>query len=304
MVQSQVACPETQEAPIAPVGYIIYRAEKKQSDIGSLLARPFACCECLLRNRKLIARLLFREIIGRHKGSLLGTIWWLILPLFMLAVYTFVFSVIFQAKWNIPSGGVGNFAPIFFSGLIVYNVFAESVLRAPNVIFENVSYVKKIVFPVEVLPVVCVGTAIFGGIINLMLLFVLYLSVVGIPPVTALYLPLVLGPLFLTVLGLSWFLSSLGVFLRDLSQLVSVVCSLLMFLSPIFYPVEALPATFRLIVQASPLALVIAQVRSILFWGVVPPVAELGVSWLIACLTAWIGYSWFMLSKGAFADVV
>jgi lipopolysaccharide transport system permease protein len=231
-------------------------------------------------------------------------IWWVVLPLIMLTVYTFIFSVVFQAKWNLPQGGRANFAAMFFSGLIVFNILTESIGRAPGLIFENPSYVKKVVFPLEVLPAMVVGTALFNGLINITLLLLLYVWTIGVPPVSTCFLPIVLLPLVLTTLGLSWFLSSLGTFLRDLSQIISIACSLLMFLSPIFYPVEALPQTFRTIVEVSPLTVVIRQFREILFWGTFPSTFDVLTSWLIAFGIAWMGYSWFMLSKRAFADVV
>jgi lipopolysaccharide transport system permease protein len=265
---------------------------------------PLAFINSGWAHRKLIQRLVFKEILGRYRGSFLGGLWWIALPLFMLAVYTFVFSVIFQAKWQIPATGKGTFATIFFSGLIVFNFFSESVTRSPSLVLENVSYVKKVVFPLEILAWVTLFVGLTNAFISFSLLMGLYVWVSGPPPLTVLYLPLIILPYSLAVLGLIWFISALGIYIRDLNQIVALLCSVMLFLSPIFYPLEAVPSSFQAVILLSPLTFAIDQVRSVLFWGDAPDFVGLALYSCAAFISAWMGYAWFMVTKRGFADVV
>jgi len=169
---------------------------------------------------------------------------------------------------------------------------------------ENISYIKKVVFPLEILPWTCLGVALFNGGVSFIVLAIFYLLVFGIPPVTALLLPLVLLPLCLATLGVTWFLASVGVFLRDVRQLVGAITTALMFLSPIFYPMTAVPESYRWLLYANPLTITLEASKDVLFWGRVPDpgvwLADLLLSWLVA----WLGYVWFMKTRKAFADVV
>lgn len=184
----------------------------------------------------------------------------------MLAVYTFVFSVVFQARWGAGSESKTEFALLLFAGLMMFNLFAECINRAPSLILSNTNYVKKVVFPLEILPAVTLLSALFHGLISLGVWLLAYL-VFGLPHATALYLPLIVLPFVLFILGLSWALASLGVFLRDVSQFIGVVTMTLMFLSPIFYPATALPEDYRHLLYLNPLTPVIEQTRDVLFWG-------------------------------------
>ena len=175
----------------------------------------------------------------------MGLLWSFFNPVLMLAVYTFVFSVVFKARWAGGSDSKTEFALVLFAGLLVFNLFAECVNRAPGLILSNVNYVKKVIFPLEILPVVALGSAGFHFLISLVVWSIFYLLFFGIPPATILLLPLILIPLVLITLGISWLLASLGVYLRDVSQIIGVVTTVLMFLSPIFYPIVALPEEYR-----------------------------------------------------------
>jgi lipopolysaccharide transport system permease protein len=222
----------------------------------------------------------------------------------MLAVYKFVFSVVFQARWGTQGADRFNFALMLFAGLVVFNVFADSVSRAPSLIISNVSYVKKVVFPLEVLPWVSVGTALFNAGINVLVLLVFALVVGNGIPSTAILLPFVLLPFLLLVVGISFFLSSLGVFVRDLQQVIGVFLTCCMFLSPIFYPIESLPERLRFIVGLSPVSMAVASARDVLLLGTVPSMAQWITSIGIGLLAAVVGSAWFAKTRKGFADVM
>lgn len=256
------------------------------------------------RNRSLIKTMVVREVAGRYRGSVLGIFWSFFNPVFMLVVYTFVFSVVFKARWGGGSGSKTEFALLLFAGLIVFNLFAECVNRAPNLIISNVNYVKKVIFPLEILPWVIVGSAMFHALISIGVWFLAYLIFFGAPHVTVLLLPLVILPLPLFIIGLSLWLASLGVYLRDVSQFVGIITTVLMFLSPIFYPASALPEKYRQLLSINPLYPVIEQTREVLFWGRVPNLTITAVYLLGALLVACLGFAWFQKTRKGFADVL
>lgn len=261
-------------------------------------------CASLWRNRSLVAILTAREIVGRYKGSVLGIFWSFFHPLFMLSVYTFVFSVVFKARWGGGTGTNSEFALILFAGLIVFNLFAECFTRAPNLILSNVNFVKKVVFPLEILPWAVLGTAVFHAAVSVAVWLAAYCLLYGTPHATVLCLPLVLFPLCLLAVGCAWILSSLGVYLRDVSQIVGVLNTVLMFVSAVFYPLSALPEPYRKLLLLNPLIPAIEQARNVLFWGVPPDWSLLGVQYAVATGIAWLGFAWFQKTRKGFADVL
>jgi len=258
----------------------------------------------LWRNRDLVKTLVKREVVGRYRGSFMGILWSFFNPVLMLVVYTFVFSIVFKARWNAGSDSKTEFALVLFTGLIVFNLFAECVNRAPGLILSNVNYVKKVVFPLEILPWVALGSAMFHALISLGVWLIAYLVLFGLPHATLFLLPLVIFPLLLFIMGLSWGLASLAVYLRDISQFIGIVTTVLLFLSPIFYPASALPEEYRDLVLFNPLAPAIEQVRDVLLWGKVPDMIFLSVYLLAAALVAWLGFAWFQKTRRGFADVL
>lgn len=258
----------------------------------------------LWRNRSLIRAMVKREVLGRYRGSILGVLWSFFNPVFMLTVYTFVFSVVFRARWSTDSDSKTEFALVLFAGLIVFNLFAEAINRAPGLVLSNVNYVKKVVFPLEVLPWISLGSALFHFAISLSVWLIGYIVLFGAPHLTIIYLPLILLPLILLTLGLSWLLASLGVFLRDVTQLIGITTSVLMFLSPIFYPVSALPEQYQSLIFMNPLTIVIEQVRAVLFWGKAPEFGILAAHFVITAIIAWLGFIWFQKTRKGFADVL
>ena len=256
------------------------------------------------RNRSLILAIIKREVIGRYRGSFLGIIWSFFHPLFLLAVFTFVFSAIFKAQWSGGSGSKTEFALVLFNGLIVFNLFAECINRAPGLILTNLNYVKKVVFPLEILPWVILGAAMFHALVSIAVWLIAYSLLFGVPHPTIFLLPLVFLPLTLLIMGLSWLLASLGVYLRDVSQFVSILTTVLLFLSPIFYPASALPDKYRPFLLLNPLMPAIEQTRNVLFWGKFPNVALFGVYLLATACIAWLGFAWFQKTRKGFADVL
>lgn len=265
---------------------------------------PKEMAASLWRNRSLMRVLVQREVLGRYRGSIFGILWSFFNPIFMLLVYTFVFSVVFKARWGGGSDSKTEFALVLFAGLIVFNLFAECFNRAPGLILANVNYVKRVVFPLEILPWVALGSALFHAFISLGVWLIAYFIFFGLPHATTLLLPVVAVPLILFIMGVTWFLSSLGVYLRDVSQFVGILTTMLMFLSPIFYPASALPEEYRHLLLFNPLTPAIEQARYVLFWGKVPDMTMLSVYMLVASMVAWLGFAWFQKTRKGFSDVL
>ncbi|VEF12187.1 ABC transporter [Pseudomonas fluorescens] len=256
------------------------------------------------RNRNLIAALVQREVVGRYRGSFMGILWSFFNPVFMLIVYTFVFSVVFKARWSGGSDSKTEFALILFAGLIVFNFFAECFNRSPTLILSNANYVKKVVFPLEILPWITVGSALFHMVISLTVWLLAYLILFGAPHLTVLLFPLIILPLLLMIMGLTWALASLGVYLRDVAQFIGILTTVLMFLSPIFYPASALPEKYQHLLMLNPLTPAIEYARDVLFWGKLPDFTVLGIYLVGSALIAWLGFAWFQKTRKGFADVI
>lgn len=270
----------------------------------SFSASPVELFASLWRNRSLIKASIKREVLGRYRGSFMGILWSFFNPLLMLAVYTFVFSVVFKARWSAGGESQTEFALLLFTGMVVFNLFAECINRAPGLILGNPNFVKKVVFPLEILPWVSLGTALFHGAISLGVWLLAYLLLIGLPHATLLYFPLILLPYSLFIMGLSWALAALGVYLRDVGQFIGTVTTVLMFFSPIFYPVSALPEAYRPLLYMNPLTPAVEQTREVLFWGKAPDLALLGVYLLVSSIIAWVGFVWFQKTRKGFADVL
>ena len=265
---------------------------------------PRELASSLPRNRHLILSMIKREVIGRYKGSIIGIVWSFLNPVFMLLVYTFVFSVVFNARWSEGSESKTEFALVLFAGLIVYNLFAECLNKSPALILQNVNYVKKVVFPLEVLPWVNFGAALFHSGISILVWVVAYLFLFGLPHPTIFLLPFVFLPLMFLIMGFSWALASTGVYIRDVSQFIGILTMTLMFLSPIFYPITALPESYRVYLYLNPLTPIIEEARKVLFWGHAPDFVVLGVYLIVSMIVCWLGFAWFQKTRKGFADVL
>jgi lipopolysaccharide transport system permease protein len=256
------------------------------------------------RHRVLFWQLLKREVVGRYRGSMLGLLWSFFNPLIMLAVYTFVFSVVFRARWGQESAGELDFALLLFTGMIVHGFFAECISRAPTLILNNAVYVKKVIFPLDVLPWVTTGSALLHAVIGVAVLLAAVFLFQGRISWNAAYWPIIMLPLFVLTLGVCFVLASLGVYLRDVAQVTGFLSTVLLFFSPVFYPMSALPEAWRVLFLLNPLTFVIEQCRVVLLFERAPDWAGLGLYGLIAGAIAWLGFVWFHKTRQGFADVL
>ena len=257
------------------------------------------------RRRLVLAwQLAIREIEARYRGSLLGMAWSLINPLMMLAVFTFVFGLVFQARWSHAQTSTFDFAIMTFAGLMVFNIFAEVVTRSPTLVTGQPNLVTKVVFPLAVLPVIALIAALFHAAIALSVLLVLQGLFGSGLHASAVVVPLVLAPVVVFTAGISWFLAALGVYVRDAGQAVGPMVTMLMFLSPIFYPTAALPPSIRHLALMSPLAVGIEQTRDALISGKFPNMGAWAVAMMIALVCAFTGFVFFRKTRKGFADVL
>jgi lipopolysaccharide transport system permease protein len=252
-----------------------------QRGINPHAARPtslVALVASLWRNRQLIGQMTHRDVVGRYKGSAMGLAWSFFNPVLMLAVYTFVFSEVFKARWG--TGGEESktqFATVLFVGMIVHGLLAEVLNRAPGLILNNVNYVKKVVFPLELLPVISMMAALFHSLISLSVLLSAFVIFNGYMHWTVIFMPLILMPFVVLILGFAWMLASIGVFLRDVGQAMGMITTVLLFLAPVFFPITALPERFRPWLLLNPITFIIEQAREVLIWGRMP-------NWLGLCI--------------------
>jgi len=258
----------------------------------------------LWQHRDLIKQMARREVVGRYRGSVMGLAWSFFNPVLMLVVYTFVFSVVFKARWGVGDENQASFAIVLFVGMIVYGLFAEMANRAPGLILSNANYVKKVIFPLEILPVVGLMAALFHSLISLGVLFAAILLINGALSWTAIFFPLIILPLLFATLGVAWFLASVGVFLRDVGQTIGIFTTVLMFLSPVFYPISALPEKYQIWLMFNPLTFVIEQSRAVMVFGRQPDWSGLGIYAVVSVFVAWSGYWWFQKTRKGFADVL
>lgn len=256
--------------------------------------------------RYLIVQMTKREISHRYRGSVLGFAWSFVNPMLMLAVYTFVFSVVFKARWGIGGAEESrvDFAITLFAGLIVFNLFAEILNQAPTLVLGNVNFVKRVIFPLEILPLVSIGVVLFQGFVSLLVLMAAQLIFKHNVPWTVVYLPIILIPLLLAGLGVSWFLSALTVYIRDVAHITTVLTTVLMFVSAVFFPISALPEQYQGIIRLNPLAMIISDGRNALVYGLPPNWAALGWLFLFGICVAVGGYWWFQKARRGFADVL
>ncbi len=246
-----------------------------------------------------------RDVVGRYRGSLLGLGWTLLSPLMMLAAFTLVFYGFFNLKWPVEATGSAqmDFSLQVFAGLLTFNWFAEVVNRAPGLVTSQPNLVTKVVFPLSLLPWSSVLAASFQALTSLALLLVLTTLLMG-PSLTWLGLPLLLVPFGLLLVGMGLWLAALGVYLRDISPMMALFTSILMFLSPIFYPLSTVPEAWQSVFLLNPLALLITQLRGVIFmhqWPSLMPVLGLSVAALLVTAS---GYWLFNKLRGGFADVL
>lgn len=258
------------------------------------------------RDRRLIGQLTRREVVGRYRGSIMGVAWSFLHPLLMLAVYTFVFTVVFESRWpgSLAGQGRARFALMLFIGVIAHGLLAEAITKAPALVVSNASYVKKVVFPLETLVWSLVGSAAFHAIVSLAILLLATWWSAGWVPPTAWWLPVTMFPLVMFALGVAWLFAALGAFLRDIGQLAGLIATVLMFMAPVFYPITSLPETYQRWIHLNPLTTAIEQSRRVLFDARMPDFGALAIYYGCAIVAMWAGYAVFQRFRKGFADVL
>jgi lipopolysaccharide transport system permease protein len=255
----------------------------------------------------LIFQLTKREIISRYRGSFLGILWTIINPILILAIYTFVFGFVFKVRLDQSSSSENDqfsFALLLFSGLIVYNIFSDCLSRSPGLVLANINYVKKIIFPLDILPWVNLGATLFHAAISLLVFLIALLLIKHSIDWTVIWIPVILTPFLLLTLGISWFLAATGVFVRDIGQFIGLALTMLLFLSPVFYPASALPESLRDYLFLNPLSFIIEQLRAVALYGQLPDWQGLAIYTFLGLIFAQIGFVWFEKTREGFADVL
>lgn len=266
---------------------------------------PISIFRSFWLNRYLIAHMTWREVAGRYKGSILGILWSFINPIIMLAIYTFIFSVVFKAKWGIESSSSKtDFALILFVGLIFHSLLSEVINKAPILILSNSNYVKKILFPLEILTIVSLFGAIFHLLMNIIVLFVAFFIINGYLNWTIMFLPLLIFPFSIFILGVAWVLTSIGAYFRDINQTIGVITTILLFVAPIFFPITAIPENIRPLLFLNPLTFVVEQARALIVFGVFPDLLGVFIYWALSIIVFWSGYTFFQRTREGFADVL
>lgn len=268
------------------------------------LIDPLSPYIALKRHFTLIVQMAKRDVAGRYRGSFAGLFWSLFNPLLMLAIYTFVFGVLFKARWSSQEIGHLQFAIILFAGLNINTLFSECANHATTLITENTNFVKRVVFPLETLSWSVLGAALFHLLVSTGVLLVMLLIANGSIPWTVVFFPLVVACFLPFVAGVVWLLASLGVFLRDLKQVVVIITVVLMYLAPIMYPATMIPAAYRHLLYLNPLTVIVEASQNVLVWGKPPLWSHLAIYTLVSCLIAWAAFAWFEQTRKGFADVV
>lgn len=258
-----------------------------------------------LAHRQLILQMTKREIASRYKGSIFGLLWSFINPLLMLAVYSFVFTFVFKAKWgSAVDTEQSNFAVILFAGLIIHGFFSEILLLSTNSVTGNSNYVKKVVFPLHILSVITTLASLFNFTVGMIVLFLISLVLGASLQWTILFVPIVIFPLLLLSIGVGWMISALGVYIRDIGQFMGVLTSILLFMSPVFFSLEILPDNFRGLMLLNPLTFIIEQFRAVFLWGLMPDFVGLAKYTVVSFIFTFSSFKVFNKLKKGFADVL
>jgi len=268
------------------------------------LLDPLSPYIALKRHFTLIVQMAKRDVASRYRGSFMGLFWSFFNPLLMLAIYTFVFGVIFKARWNMHVTSHIAFAIILFAGLNVSMMFTECANRASTLIVDNTNFVKKVVFPLETLSWSVLGAALFHLLIATIALLAIELIATHHIPWTVVLFPIVIAVFLPFMAGTIWLLASLGVFFRDLKQAIAIVTTAMMFLAPIMYPMSMIPGQYRIFLYLNPLTVIAMASQNVLFLGELPRWDHLALYFVVSCLFAWLAFAWFEKTRKGFADVV
>jgi lipopolysaccharide transport system permease protein len=258
----------------------------------------------LWRQRHLVRQLTARDLAARYRGSFLGIVWSLLVPMMMLALYTFVFSVVFRARWGVDENHKGMVALVLFAGLIPYNMFSEVVAVAPTLVVGNANYVKRVVFPLEILPLVKFLAAFVHALISAGVLVLAIVVARQTPPPTLVLMPIAWIPLVLLTLAVTYVFAALGVFVRDVGQAIAIVLPFIFFLTPIVYPPEAVPDRFAFVPWMNPIAHVVDDARRTAIFGMGLKWRAFAINCVLCGGLAFAGFLFFVKSKRAFHDAL
>jgi lipopolysaccharide transport system permease protein len=258
----------------------------------------------LFVHRNLCWRLAAREFTQRFRGSMLGIVWAVLTPLLTAMVFTLVFTGVFPTRWGGGSGSPFDFALLLLVGLGIYGLFSEALSRAPTLLANNAAYVTKVVFPLEVLPLVPILTGLVNLFITIAIVLLGHLVVNGTLHWTALFLPVVLLPFVLFLMAAVIFVAAAGVFIRDAGLIIAPLLTFMLFLSPVFFPLEAVPESWRFVVRLNPLTPIISQARTVLIFGGLPDFVSLVLYMLCALASLAFAYWVFQRLRRGFADVL
>ncbi len=255
------------------------------------------------RHRSLVVELTKREFQGKYSGASGGAFWSFIQPLFLLTVYTLAFGVILKSRWG-SNDSTAEYALMLFAGLIVFNAFSEVLTRSSVLITANPNFVKKIVFPLELLTVVTVATSLIHAFIGVAVWTLGYIVLFGVPKPSLALFPLVFLCFLPVLLGTGWLLSSVGLIFKDVSQVVGMLNHTLLFLTPIFYSIEVAPPILQKFLILNPLTIVIEQLRKCMFSGIPPDFAALSIYFSISAIFAWLCFLLFKRLRPTFSDLI
>ena len=270
-------------------------------EVLSTIAQPLSS---LAKHLSLVLELAKRDVQGRYRGASFGLLWSLISPFLMLMIYSFAFGSVMRGRWPQIEAGHTNFSIILFAGLIVHGFFAECFNKSVTLITSNPNFVKRVIFPLDVLPWPMVLSALFHVAMNLTVFMVLRFFLDGVVTWTTIFFPFVLLPLVVLVLGVSWFMAAAGVYFRDLSQVTAPISMALLFLSSAMMPIDTVPESYRAVFRFNPLSFIIDQSRDVLLWGRMPDWRGLAGYLLLSCFVFYLGYAWFRVTRKGFADVI
>ncbi len=258
----------------------------------------------LIKNNYLLRQLVKKDIQQRYQGSVLGMLWSFIVPILMLVIYTFIFSEVFQARWDIDTSDKYQFALVLFCGLTAFTLVGEVMNRATTLIASNTNYVKKVIFPLEMLPVVTTLSALFNCLISFVILIVAKFIIYRNISPTLYMIFIILIPLIIMSVGLGLLISAISVYLKDVGNFISVFVTILMYMSPVFFPLSAVPESFRTVCEANPMTYIIENFRNVVIYGKCLDWKFFSISCLVAVVIYWIGKVVFMRAKEGFADVL
>jgi lipopolysaccharide transport system permease protein len=267
--------------------------------VNRSLLGPFSA---LTQYRSLTSELSKREVLGRYRGANFGMLWSLFSPFLMLGVYTFAFGGLMRSRW--PEGQHQSFALILFIGLIIHGFFSECIMRAPTLVVGNANYVKRVIFPLEILPWPMMLSALFHLITNFLVFLVLGAFLNKSVPIQSFLFPVVIAPLVILAVGLSWLFAAIGVYFRDIMQVVNVISAALLFTSSAIMPLQAVPEKYRFVFLGNPLTFIIDQARNVALWGHWPDWSGLLLYTGISLVIAYLSYGFFRMTRRGFADVI